>query len=112
MAKVVGVTTDTISRWENNRYPSIKRENALRLAEALEASVEEILQEGTGACSVEESIPTVPRSPYRLIPFFLVPVLLAGVFFWVQNRQTPSDVLMAERILPGYAAPESVIPVP
>jgi len=111
VAKVVGVTTDTISRWENNRYPSIKRENALRLAEALEASVEEILQEGTGVCSVEESFPAVPRSPYRLIPFFLVPLLLAGVFFWVQNRQTPSDVLMAERILPGYAAPESVIPV-
>jgi transcriptional regulator with XRE-family HTH domain len=51
VSKVVGVTTDTISRWENNRYPSIKRENALRLAEALEVPVEEVLQNGTGECS-------------------------------------------------------------
>jgi len=36
VSKVVGVTTDTISRWENNRYPTIRRENALKLAEALE----------------------------------------------------------------------------
>ncbi|RMF44936.1 MAG: XRE family transcriptional regulator, partial [Deltaproteobacteria bacterium] len=44
VAKVVGVTTDTISRWENNRYPSIKRDNALLLSEALEVPVETLLK--------------------------------------------------------------------
>ena len=43
IAKVVGVTTDTVSRWENNRYPSVRRDNAILLAEALEVPVENIL---------------------------------------------------------------------
>ena len=38
VSKVVGVTTDTISRWENNRYPTIRRENAINLADALETA--------------------------------------------------------------------------
>ncbi len=32
VSKVVGVTTDTVSRWENNRYPTIRRDNAVKLA--------------------------------------------------------------------------------
>ena len=43
VATVVQVTTDTISRWENKRYPTIKKENAIRLAEALEVDLESIL---------------------------------------------------------------------
>ena len=42
VANVVGVTTDTISRWENNRYPTIKRDNAEKLAAALEVGLAEI----------------------------------------------------------------------
>ncbi len=44
LASFVGVTTDTISRWENRKIPSIKRENAIKLAEALEVSLDEIIQ--------------------------------------------------------------------
>lgn len=43
VATVVEVTTDTVSRWENNRYPTIKKENGLKLAEALEVELDEIL---------------------------------------------------------------------
>ena len=43
VATVVGVTTDTISRWENRRYPNIKKENAVKLAEALETRMADIL---------------------------------------------------------------------
>ncbi len=46
VATAVGVTTDTISRWENRRYPTIKRENAEKLAAALEMDLEEILDRG------------------------------------------------------------------
>ncbi len=46
VATVVGVTIDTISRWENKRYPSVKRENALKLAQTLEVDVQDILEEG------------------------------------------------------------------
>ena len=44
LATVVGVTTDTISRWENRRYPSIKLENARKLADALGVPLEELLE--------------------------------------------------------------------
>ncbi|MGV1099103.1 helix-turn-helix domain-containing protein [Thiovibrio sp. JS02] len=46
VSTVVGVTTDTISRWENRRYPTIKKENAIRLAEALEVPLEAIIDAG------------------------------------------------------------------
>ncbi len=46
VATVVEVTTDTVSRWENKRYPSIKKENGLKLAEALEVELNEILDSG------------------------------------------------------------------
>lgn len=111
VAKVVGVTTDTISRWENNRYPSIKRENALRLAEALEAPVEDILQGGTGVCTIpEQSLPPRPLI-YRVLPILLVLFVLAAGYYYVQHQQLPADSLLAERVLPGYAAPGSIIPV-
>ncbi len=45
LATAVEVTTDTISRWENRRYPSIKRDNGLKLAEALNVPLEDILEE-------------------------------------------------------------------
>ncbi len=45
LATAVEVTTDTISRWENRRYPSIKRDNCLKLAEALNVQLEDILEE-------------------------------------------------------------------
>ncbi|MBE0595835.1 MAG: helix-turn-helix transcriptional regulator, partial [Desulfuromonadales bacterium] len=60
VAKVVGVTTDTVSRWENNRYPSIKRDNALKLAEALEVSLADILQKPPA-----EPPPPATHSPRR-----------------------------------------------
>lgn len=47
LATAVEVTTDTISRWENKRYPSIKRDNGLKLAAALNVSLEELLDETT-----------------------------------------------------------------
>lgn len=43
VATVVEVTTDTVSRWENKRYPTIKKENGLKLAEALEVELSELL---------------------------------------------------------------------
>jgi len=44
VATSVGVTTDTISRWENRKYPSVKKENALKLAETLGVELEDILE--------------------------------------------------------------------
>lgn len=46
IATAVDVTTDTVSRWENKRYPTIKKENALKLADALEVDLDALLDHG------------------------------------------------------------------
>lgn len=63
VATVVGVTTDTISRWENRRYPNIKKENALKLAEALETQVADIVDHGQPASPAEPSSPQNSEPP-------------------------------------------------
>ncbi|MCX5876075.1 MAG: helix-turn-helix domain-containing protein [Deltaproteobacteria bacterium] len=62
VATVVGVTTDTISRWENRRYPTIKKENAVKLAEALEAQMADIIDHGQPTPAAE------PQSPQACAP--------------------------------------------
>jgi transcriptional regulator with XRE-family HTH domain len=109
VAKVVGVTTDTISRWENNRYPSIKRDNALRLAEALEADVENILQPSG---MEEQAEPVTERQrPRLLFPglFLLIFIASAGIL-WL-GREPALNRVLGERVMPIYAAPGSVIPI-
>ena len=111
VSKVVGVTTDTISRWENNRYPSMRRENALKLAEALEVDLEELLFK-------PESPTEAPPPPGSRLPWILLAVMAtllliaAGIMLmrYDTNPQGPATVT-AERILPNFAAPGSVIPV-
>jgi transcriptional regulator with XRE-family HTH domain len=60
VATVVGVTTDTISRWENRRYPNIKKENAVKLAEALEIQMADIIDHGQPAPANEPPQPAEP----------------------------------------------------
>ncbi|MBU4154465.1 MAG: helix-turn-helix domain-containing protein [Proteobacteria bacterium] len=52
LATFIGVTTDTVSRWENRRYPAMKMENAEKLAEALEVELDAILDLEQGDDSV------------------------------------------------------------
>ena len=112
VSKVVGVTTDTVSRWENNRYPSMRRDNALKLAEALEVPLEELLRRP--AAAVENTPP--PKNPLPLvITSLLAVVIMAGLVMlvlWQTGRQSPPPAsITAERILPPFAAPGSDIPV-
>ena len=107
VASVVGVTTDTISRWENNRYPTIKRENAEKLAEALEVRLDEIIRAEE---PVAEPQPEVSRSrgPVAFIVLLIILVLAGGGFWvWRAGHVPPRT----ERLLPQFAAPGEVIPV-
>jgi len=111
VSKVVGVTTDTISRWENNRYPSIRRDNALKLAEALEVDLEELLFKPEP--TAEAQPPRGARLPWILFAAMTVLLLMVASIMLVKNDRNslgPASVT-AERILPGFAAPGSVIPV-
>ena len=111
VSKVVGVTTDTISRWENNRYPTIRRANALKLAEALEVPLDDILLKP--AEEIEDSLQAEKKIPKVIWGLFAVMIAITvGVTFSLFSKTPPPvAVVTAERVLPAYAGPGSSIPV-
>lgn len=112
VSKVVGVTTDTISRWENNRYPTIKRENALGLSEALEVDVQEILIDNPDAeVGASDRPPLRNRTIPVLIACFLLLAVVALIYFSPSGNQGSAITLDVQRNLPTFAAPGSKVPV-
>lgn len=111
VSKVVGVTTDTISRWENNRYPTIRRENALKLAAALEVPLADILQRSEAEVASPEVVTRKSPTHLWLVLGLLLVVALLVTFFVLRGVQPAPTGILAERILPGFAAPGSTIPV-
>ena len=113
VANVVGVTTDTISRWENNRYPTIKRDNAERLAGALEVDLAEILrQDELPAPTTDAPLPALAkRSTVRrllLVALAALPLLFLALYFLYR---APAPAPTAVRWTPHFAAPGEIIPV-
>jgi transcriptional regulator with XRE-family HTH domain len=116
LATSVNVTTDTISRWENKRYPTIKQENGIKLAEALEVDLDEILEkppeqepEGEGLPSLqvqeevalEDPVPEVSRFPKKKVIaalFIAGFLLLSGWWFYPFSEQHPT--ITSRRLLP------------
>lgn len=127
LATVVGVTTDTISRWENRRYPSVKLENGRKLAEALEVPLEELLQD-PGDCSpapehdppAREDGPTTSGGSVgfralfarhrRSIAIGAGGLLLAALLAFTLMMVNRSDI-SAVRIMPTHTAPMLPFPV-
>ncbi len=116
VATAIEVTTDTISRWENRRYPTIKRENGLRLAAALEVDLEEIL-----ARPEEKSSPSftntrlgIPLKKYNLLINIglavMIPVVV-GLMIWKKEPGSGETALTATRSLPASCAPGLIFPV-
>ncbi len=123
VASVVGVTTDTISRWENGRSPSIKGENAIRLAQALEVDPEDItiLEEPTPHRDEAEkrktSLATAKRRGKMGYLLLTTLLLLAAVLFSFWHRGKPPVPTpqppgpSASRWLPDHAPAGAVVPV-
>jgi len=118
VASVVGVTTDTISRWENNRSPSIKRDNAEKLAGALEVELAEILKDegavplATELSAVEGNEPLATKPDHRRKYGATGLVVLLAIASAVYLVTRPSTwTLTASRWLPRYAAPGAIVPV-
>jgi transcriptional regulator with XRE-family HTH domain len=111
VASVVGVTTDTISRWENNRYPTIRRDNAEKLATALEVDPAEILKREEGGEESDDALSPPEQKSHRrfLVPVITLAVILvaAAVLLSRQMFVIPT----AERNLPAFGAPGEIIPV-
>ncbi len=125
VATVVGVTTDTISRWENRRYPTIKQENALKLAEVLKVDLAEILDVETAELSPadnEEKLPPPGGAdkkddkngrPVMMIAAMVIVLMVCAVLIFKpsQVNQAPPVTLTAKRILPAHVAPGQPFPV-
>ncbi len=107
IAKVVGVTTDTVSRWENNRYPSVRRENAEQLAEALEVPVEAVLRDRDESVGDAISRPGWRRWWWGALA--IGAALATFVLIWPSTPLRSS--VTGQRLLPVFAAPQTVIPV-
>ncbi len=128
LATAVEVTTDTISRWENRRYPSIKRENGLKLAEALNVPLEELLED-IPADAPEDDASYQPQSresrpidvagiaqakPRKIWPLLLLSgtlmlIIMAVLWFFYQSRT--AGMFTAERILPSHCISGQPFPV-
>lgn len=130
LATFVGVTTDTVSRWENKRYQTIKQTNALKLAEALEVALDDILdraevQPDAEAAKFEEK--DDQHSDLRRLagqnPFLRLGVLAgfllitSGLLFLLWRHGEPplptaSGIrITAERYFPNHCAPNQLFPV-
>lgn len=124
LATAVGVTTDTISRWENKRYPTIKQENAEKLAEALGVTLDalleqdELLNEQAGGQQVEE-VATPPADPTQKNRFtkrtIAVLILLVGLvvsaIVFVGLPSFKNIQIRCKRIMPEHAAANVPFPV-
>lgn len=121
VATSVGVTTDTISRWENRRYPSIKKENGIKLAETLETSLDELLEQenvhekkalqpdNTVLPGKSSTVHIRKRWPFFILSSVLLLTLIA--FGYAFLRTSGSETVSATRIIPATASPEQKIPV-
>jgi transcriptional regulator with XRE-family HTH domain len=125
LATVVGVTTDTISRWENRRYPSVKLDNARKLAEALDVTLDELLEEGEAADipghpeqTEAGTVPIIgPAGSFRAfvsrrrkligICVTVLAVAALGAFILLSNRSG----IQAVRVMPKHTAPNLPFPV-
>jgi transcriptional regulator with XRE-family HTH domain len=109
VANVVGVTTDTISRWENNRYPTIKRDNAEKLAMALDVELAEILKSEEPPAAPEGQPPSHGRRKSRVTLLLIaIALVIAVAFLFIRHMATHP---VAVRKLPRFGAPGEVIPV-
>ena len=124
VATVVGVTTDTISRWENRRYPSIKQENAVKLAEALEVRLSDILEDQDHSPLEKKEVgpdqrheAQDERRPGRkstilrfLLSVLILIAIVSTIAWWFYTKQQAFSI-SAYRVLPPHAPPGKIFPI-
>ena len=119
LATAVEVTTDTISRWENKHYQSVKLENAQRLAEALDVELVTLLEAESGSPEITTPQESAPSGNNKLKFKVLLGVLLGGClvilaalyYFFLSDNSASSVTLNATRKTPQHAMPGYPFPV-
>ncbi|MEN8141750.1 MAG: helix-turn-helix transcriptional regulator [Thermodesulfobacteriota bacterium] len=128
LATAVGVTTDTISRWENKHYSAIKADNGQRLAQALEVELAEIIESGpepeapaaAGSETAGGADEPLPLSPGRALPplprllllaaLFLLPLAIFALWF-LGRPPAPETGMTARRSMPAHTPVGQPFPV-
>jgi len=125
LATAVEVTTDTISRWENRRYPSIKRDNGLKLAEALNVQLEDLLEDELEESQstespaldlkekhdIQETAGSGQRNNRRLIGIAATLLGLVLIIIWYLLQPATPGPFTAERIVPAHCISGQPFPV-
>lgn len=132
LATSVEVTTDTISRWENKRYPTIKRENGLKLAAALEVDLVDILEdepniaeEGVEGCEelgqakiepeiqpeAQEVSADAGAKKRSVFPLIGIALFLGCLVLWWLWPADKNIQVRASRVLPAFAPAGQIFPV-
>jgi transcriptional regulator with XRE-family HTH domain len=114
ISEVVGVSVDTVSRWENNRTAAVKRENALALAGALEVDVGKIIRSEAASGGLDsQDITSQPLAgARRSTPAIVALTIAVAALFWVFSSTSPPESgLRAVRLLPPYTPPGSEVPI-
>ena len=121
IATAVDVTTDTVSRWENNRYPTIKKENGEKLAEALGVTLKDILlpesrdnseDQGNTPSNFQKITGSESKNRRYLLFFFtlfIIMALICIVAFFLLPGSPPT--ITAVRKLPVSTLPGHPFPV-
>ncbi|MBL4901547.1 MAG: helix-turn-helix transcriptional regulator [Desulfocapsa sp.] len=112
LATAVGVTTETISRWERKGAPTIKEENALKLAESLAVSLQDILAPDDQVTKKEEAV--VDLLPQKnTLRNVIIGMLVAGVllFFYLFLQKSAVINFSAKRLMPAHGTAGHPFPV-
>jgi len=113
VATALGVTTDTVSRWENAKYPTVRWENVEGLAKALDVEAAELLEsevEGSGEKLSAGGTAAGPRRRIFFVVALAVLVLLA-VGLFISNAWRKIAHISATRFLPMHITPGQPFPV-
>lgn len=119
LATAVAVTIETISRWENKAAPSIRLENARRLAAALQVPIDVLLAREGNAEDIGEQ-PAAPqpvtqkRLPNTLFPYACAIALgccVLALFWYGPGSRTTAPAPQAHRLLPRHTLPGDPFPV-
>lgn len=123
LATSIEVTTETISRWENKAYPTIKRENAEKLAEILNVPLTLLLKEPSDPADLECTAPPFNRAAapwwakfagkykrgtYALVGLALLAIITVPLFWKPSSNNTQ---LIASRYIPSCILPGQPFPV-